>query len=107
MLKLKLGNKKFEKITVTAIAFHALGAEKGKDYMSDALGIFANRDSYAVIKDKQEILGDQYRKINAPYLVIVEPNQGTDDFEPSEQEMVIPFTVNDPSISRCKDKILW
>lgn len=100
VLKLKLGNKKFEKITVTAIAFHALGAEKGKDYMSDALGIFANRDSYAVIKDKQEILGDQYRKINAPYLVIVEPNQGTDDFEPSEQEMVIPFTVNDPSITK-------
>lgn len=97
-LKIKKGNKSFEKITVTAIAFHALGAEKGKDYLSDATGIFANRASYGVIQDEQVIIGDS--KIKVPEMVIVEPGQGTNDPAQSDEEMAIPIEVVDASVHK-------
>lgn len=97
-LKIRKAGKKFEKITVTAIAFHALGAEKGKDYMSDAPGIFANRASYGVIQDEQVIIGDS--KIKVPEMVIVEPGQGTNDPAQSDYEMAIPIEVVDASVHK-------
>lgn len=97
-LKIRKAGKEFEKITVTAIAFHALGAEKGKEYLSDATGIFANRASYGVIKDEQVIIGDS--KIKVPEMVIVEPGQGTNDPAQSDYEMAIPIEVVDASVHR-------
>lgn len=87
-LKIRKTGKKFEKITVTAIAFHALGAEKGKDYMSDAPGIFSNRASYGVIQDEQVILGEREE------LIVVEPGQGTNDPNQSDEEMAIPIEAS-------------
>ena len=87
-LKIRKAGKKFEKITVTAIAFHALGAEKGKDYMSAATGIFSNRASYGVIQDEQVILGEREE------LIVVEPGQGTNDPNQSDEEMAIPIEAS-------------
>lgn len=87
-LKIRKTGKKFEKITVTAIAFHVLGAEKGKDYMSDAPGIFSNRASYGVIQDEQVILGEREE------LIVVEPGQGTNDPNQSDEEMAIPIEAS-------------
>lgn len=98
-LKIKKGSKSFEKITITAIAFHALGAEKGKDYLSAAEGIFLGRASYGVIKDEQVIIGDS-TKIKVPEMVIVEPGQGTNDPAQSDYEMAIPIEVGDASVHK-------